>query len=80
MDPASSQDPCASFEWIVRTPHVSSKRYALQRLVHLVEGVTHNRGFVEGQLWIQRLRKIQAHLLSGLSELHLVSSKRYALH
>ena len=65
MDPASSQDPCASFEWIVRTPHVSSKRYALHLLVHLVEGVTHKRGVVEIQLWIQRLRKIRAHLLSG---------------
>ena len=56
--------------------HVSSKRYALHRLVHLVEGVTHKRGNVELQLWVQLLRKIRAHLLSGLSELHHVSSKR----
>ena len=56
--------------------HVSSKRYALHRLVHLVEGVTHTRGAVELQFWVQRLRKIHAHLLSGFSELHHVSSKR----
>ena len=49
-------------------------------MVHLVEGVTYKRGNVELQLWVQRLRKIRAHLLSGYSELHHVSSKRYALH
>ena len=60
--------------------HVSSKRYALHRLVHLVEGVTPKREVVELQYWVQRLRKIHAHPMSGLSELHNVSSKRYALH
>ena len=49
-------------------------------MVHLVEGVTHKRGVVELQLWVMRLRKFRAHLLSGLSELHHVFSKRYALH
>ena len=49
-------------------------------MVHLVEGVTHKRGVLEVQLWVQRLRKIHAHPMSGLSELHHVSSKRYALH
>ena len=44
-----------------------------------MEGVTHKRGIVELQLCVQRLRKIRAHPLSGLSELHNFSSKRYAL-
>ena len=48
--------------------------------LHLVEGVTHKRVVVELQFWIQRLSKIRAHLLSGLSELHHVSSKAYNLH
>ena len=45
-----------------------------------MEGVTHKRGVVEFQLCVQRLRKNRAHLLSGLSELHNVFSKSYALH
>ena len=45
-----------------------------------MEGVTPKREVVELQLWVQRLRKIRAHPLSGLLELHHVSSKRYALH
>ena len=49
-------------------------------MVHLVEGVTHKRGVLEVQFCVQRLRKIRAHLLSGLSELHHVFSKKYALH
>ena len=45
-----------------------------------MEGVTHKRGVVELQLCVQRFSKIRAHLLSGLSELHNVSSKGYDLH
>ena len=44
-----------------------------------MEGVTHKRGFVELQLWVQRLSKIRAHLLGGFSEFHHVSSKSYEL-
>ena len=60
--------------------HVSSKSYALHRLVHLVEAVTHERGVVEVQFRVQRVPKFLAHLLSGLSKFHHVSSKSYALH
>ena len=44
------------------------------------EGRNSYTGVVELQFLIQRLRKVRAHPLIGLSELHHVSSKRYDLH
>ena len=45
-----------------------------------MEAVTHERGVVEVQFGGQRIPKVLAHLLSGLSLFHHVSSKSYALH
>ena len=44
-----------------------------------MEAVTHERGVVEVQFRVQRVPKVLAHLLSGLSKFHHVSSKCYAL-
>ena len=44
-----------------------------------MEAVTHERGVVEVQFWVQRVPKVLAHLLSGLSKFHHVSSKCYDL-
>ena len=45
-----------------------------------MEAVTHERGVVEVQYRVQRVPKVLALPLSGLSLFHHVSSKCYALH
>ena len=46
----------------------------------LVEGVSHKRGVVELQFWVQRVPLVLTHLLSVLADLHHISSTSYALY
>ena len=46
--------------------------------MHLVDPVTHERRVIEVQFGSQRVRKVHAHLLGGLSLLHHVYLTSYA--
>ena len=46
--------------------------------MHLVDLVTHERGVIEVQIGSQRVRRIHAHLLRGLSLLYHVYITSYA--
>ena len=48
--------------------------------MHLVDSVTHERGIIEVPIGSQRVCKVHAHLLSGLSLLHHVYITGYALY
>ena len=46
--------------------------------MHLVEAVSLERGFLEVQIGSQRVCQVHAHLLGGLSLLHLLYLTSYA--
>ena len=48
--------------------------------MRLVDPVTHERGVIEVQIGSQRIRRIHAYLLSGLSLLYHVYITSYALY